>query len=231
VTATPAFSRVLRRIRDAGRTDTVVLVDGPLREPGALGTDLTALAALRVAAPLAAPFAAAEPTRASLFETARTGDDAPARRALTRLAEIEEDRGAVRDAADPELVALLGDLVRHPKRRMRLFAHRTARRLLDRETYLRYTAELLADPQPDIVRSALRTVSHGGYLPAIRVAVDLAEHTDPVIRQAADAALVHYGLSAAPAITHAMTRARPDRRRRYADLLDRITSTPATPTT
>lgn len=226
VTATAAFTRVLRRIREAGRPDTVILVDGPLREPDALGTDLAALAALRVAAPPADP----EPTRAALLETARTGDDAPARRALARLAEIDEDRGAIRDAADPELAALLGDLVRHPRRRMRLLAHRTARRLLDRDTYLRYTADLLADTQPDIVRAALRTLSHGGYLPAIRAAVDLVDHTDPVIRQAADTALVHYGLSAAPALTHAMARARPDRRRRYADLLDRITSTPAVPT-
>ena len=226
VTATPAFARVLRRIRGAGRPDTVVLVDGPLREPDALGTDLAALDALRAAAPPTDP----EPTRAALLETARTGDDAPARRALARLTEIDEDRGAIRDAADPELAALLGDLVRHPRRRMRLLAHRTARRLLDRDTYLRYTADLLADTQPDIVRAALRTVSHGRYLPAIRAAVDLVDHTDPVIRHAAEAALVHYGLSAAPALTHAMARARPDRRRRYADLLERITNTPTVPT-
>jgi HEAT repeat protein len=108
---------------------------------------------------------------------------------------------------------------------MRLLAHRTSRRLLDRGTYLRHTADLLTDPQPDIVRTALRAVSHAGYLPAVRVAVDLLEHPDALVRRAADAALVHYGLQAASALTHAMARARPDRRQRYAAVLDRITTT------
>jgi hypothetical protein len=123
---------------------------------------------------------------------------------------------------DPELAALLGDLVRHPQRRMRLLAQRTSRRLLDRDTYLRHTAVMLADPQPEIVRSALRTVSHALYRPAVRVAVELLEHPNLLIRKAADAALVHYGPAAASALTHAMARARPDRRQRYADLLDRL---------
>jgi hypothetical protein len=43
--------------------------------------------------------------------------------------------------------------------------------------------------------------------------------------RAADAALVHYGLQAASALTHAMARARPDRRQRYAAVLGRITTT------
>lgn len=213
VTATPW----LREAAD----DRITLVDGPLRRPGDLAAEVAALAALRVPTEPAGPPA----TRADLIAAARDGD----RRALTRLAEADEDRGATGDAAAADLTALLGDLIRHPQRRMRLLAHRTARRLLDRGTYLRYTAELLTDPTPDIVRSALRALSHGGYLPAVRAAVDLLDSADPVLRRAADAALVHFGLSAAPELTHAMARARPDRRQRYADVLKRI-STQATPT-
>jgi HEAT repeat protein len=206
VLRTPALERFHAALREAGDdTDALLLVDGPLRQPGAAQRDVAALAALRRVDRV--PGASA-PDRAELIARAGQGD----RRALNAL---------MRDAPrpDPALVALVDGLLRHPQPRLRLHALRLSRRVLDRADYLRHATILLADPLPDVVRRAVLTVSHGGHAPAVPALVRLLEHRDPVVRRAVADGLVRLGEVAAPALRHARGKARPDRRARYTQVL------------
>ena len=124
---------------------------------------------------------------------------------------------------DPELEKLLAELLQHPEPRVRLHAHRVGRRLMDRSTYLRHTAVLLDDHEPGVIRSAISTLSHAAYKPAIPAIVGLLAHPHPAVRRAAANGLVQIGPSATPALRYAARHARPDRRHRYTALLDRIT--------
>ncbi|MFJ4857918.1 HEAT repeat domain-containing protein [Streptomyces sp. NPDC088730] len=219
---TPALTRVRHRLRTEGRdglADRIVLVDGPLRGPDAGRRDAAALAALRDrdAAPPAAT--RRRPSRGELMDLAATGAPEQVCRALTELAEAHTGPGPDRD---PRLVDLLGELLTHPRPRVRLRAHRTARAMLDRTEYLRHTGLLLDDPRPDVVRMALRTLCRAGWEPAFPAVTGLLGHPHATVREAAAEALAGLGGAAVPALRHAAARARPDRRSRYTDLLDRI---------
>ncbi|MQY08841.1 HEAT repeat domain-containing protein [Actinomadura macrotermitis] len=215
---TDVLTRAVRRLREEGRddlADAIVLLDGPLRPPGAAAQDAASLAALRERAPAADT----APTRAELFRQARDGDPEEIRRALTLLAERHEDAGA---AADPEFEELLVASIGHPAARVRLHAHRICRRVLDRPAYLAQTARLLDDPRPDVVRSAIMTLGHAGWEPAVPALVGLLTHARPPVRRAAGQGLVLLGAAAVPALTHAAGRARPDRRPVYTGVLEAI---------
>ncbi|BCY09380.1 HEAT repeat domain-containing protein [Actinoplanes sp. L3-i22] len=207
---TPALTELSRRLRAEGREDPLVLVDGPLRDPGAAAEDAAALAALRERP---AP-AAGGPSRQELVELIRTGRAEQVRRALTLFAETCPD--------DPELEKLLAGLLEHPQARVRLHAHRIGRRALSRATYLGHTVVLLDDPEPGVVRSAINTLSHAGYRPAIAAMVELLGHSHVTVRRAAADGLVRFGPAAVPALTRAAAHARPDRRIRYTAVLDQI---------
>ncbi|MGP4023567.1 HEAT repeat domain-containing protein [Actinomadura sp. 3N407] len=215
---TPELDRVLRRLHDEGRGDlaeTLVLEDGPLREPGAAVRDEDTLKRLRERG----TGAAREPSRAELFQRARGGGPKQARRALTRLAERHEEAHA---DADPELEELLAALIAHRDTKVRLHAHRVSRRVLDRPGYLEQTTRLLDDPEPDVVRAAVRTLGHAAWEPAIPGLIALLAHPREPVRAAAAASLVMMGASAVPALRHAEGRARPDRRHRYTAVLEGI---------
>ncbi|MFA1538653.1 HEAT repeat domain-containing protein [Actinomadura monticuli] len=221
VLRTPDLVRTLRRLRDEGRDDLaakLVLVEGPLRAPGAAGRDEEALDALRERP----AGTAREPSRAELFAQARDGGAKAVKRALTLLAERHEEAGA---AADPELADLLAALIAHPETKVRLHAHRVSRRVLDRRGYLDQTIRLLDDPEPAVVRSAARTLGHAAWEPAVPGLVALLSHSREPVRAAAADALVLLGAAAVPALRHAEGRARPDRRNRYTSLLERIAAT------
>ncbi|MEU7870148.1 HEAT repeat domain-containing protein [Dactylosporangium sp. NPDC049140] len=212
---TPALTQACARLRREGRgdlADRLVLVDGPLRNPQAQRED--ALAALRVR-----PHPAAEPgpSRRELFDLIRTGSPEQIRRALTQLAEDHRPAGP-----DPELERLLAGLLRHPEARVRRHAHRIGREVLDRPIHLRHTAVLLDDPEPDTVRSAVRTLCHAGHRPAIPPIVGLLAHPHPAVRRAAATGLAQIGSPAIPALRHAAGRARPDKRHLYTAVLERI---------
>ncbi|MEW2359571.1 HEAT repeat domain-containing protein [Spirillospora sp. NPDC029432] len=98
--------------------------------------------------------------------------------------------------------------------------------MLDRPAYLEQTVRLLDDPRPDVVRSAVRTLAHGGWTPAVPDLVGLLADGRPAVRRAAADGLVLLGDAALPALRHAAGRARPDRRRLYASLTDRIAAAP-----
>ncbi|MDH6131470.1 hypothetical protein P3T37_000839 [Kitasatospora sp. MAA4] len=210
---TPALERTRHRLRAEGRddlADRLRLLDGPLRDPAA--------PAPSTAAP--EPHLPPEPprpaTRQELLHQARTGSPEQIRRALTALA-------APGTTPDAELSDLLGELLKHPRAGVRLHAHRTARAVLDRPSYLRHTAALLDDSQPSVVRSAVRTLCHAGWTPAIPAVAALLDHAHPAVRRAATEGLIALGAQAVPALRRAADHARPDRRSRYTDVLDALT--------
>ncbi|WP_299539965.1 HEAT repeat domain-containing protein [uncultured Streptomyces sp.] len=216
---TPALERALGRLRDEGRddlADRTLLVDGVLRDPDAARRDAQAWAAARVRpGPGATPRAA---SRQESLDLARTGTPTQVRRALTRLAV------APGGEEDPELRRLVDELLHHPVAGVRLHAHRASRTALDRRTYLGHTEVLLGDPQPSVVRSAIRIVCHARWEPAAPAVTDLLGHPHPVVREAAAEGLVRLGASGVPPLRHAAARARPDHRARYTDVLERITT-------
>ncbi|MFE2017766.1 HEAT repeat domain-containing protein [Streptomyces sp. NPDC059499] len=222
---TSALVTVCRRLRAEGRddlADRMRLVEGPLRGPDAARQDAAALEALRVRAPHAAPTGARQcPSRQELLDQARTGDPDRVRRALTRLAETYP-RPDTDTAEDPELRDLVLELLRHPRTKVRLHAHRASRAMLDRQTYLRHTEVLLDDPRHDVVRAAVRALCHASWTPAAPAVTGLLAHAHPVVRRAAAEGLLAMGISAVPALRRAADHARPDRRSLYTDVLDRI---------
>ncbi|MFC5032329.1 HEAT repeat domain-containing protein [Streptomyces sp. DSM 41987] len=214
---TPALERICRRLRAEGHdalADGLLLVEGPLRGPDAGPQDAAALAALRARAQDTPGGAVPGPSRDEMMNLARTGTPDQIRRALTRLAGAHPD--------DAELTELIGELLRHPRPRVRLHAHRTSRTVLDRRTYLRHTSVLLDGPEPNVVRTAVLALSHARWEPAIPAITGLLEHAHPVVRKTAAEGLIVMGAPAVPALRYAADHARPDRRTRYADVLERI---------
>ncbi|MFV2175616.1 HEAT repeat domain-containing protein [Actinomadura sp. LOL_016] len=210
---TPVLVKAVERLRAEGRddlADRLDLVDGPLRGPGAAERDAAALAGLRERRPLPA-----EPARDELFVRAREGAPQDVRQALTRLAEQAR-------TPDPELAGLLAELLEHPDRKIRLQAHRVSRQVLERGEYLDRTVELLDDRDSDVVLTAIRTLAHAGWAPAIPGLIALLGHPRPVVARDARDALVRLGEPAVPALRHAEGRARPDRRHVYSGLITRI---------
>ncbi|WP_141747184.1 HEAT repeat domain-containing protein [Streptomyces agglomeratus] len=223
--STPALVRVRRRLRAEGRDDLageLLLVGGPLRGADAERHDAAAVAELRERATSprsASPRPSRAELRAELLDLARTGSPEGIRRALTRLA--EEHPGPDPDE-DPELRAVIGTLLKDPRPGVRLHAHRTSRAMLDRTAYLHHTAVLLDDPQPDVARMAIRTLCHAHWEPAVPAVVGLLQHAHPVVRRAAGEGLALMPGPAATALRRAAGHARPDRRRLYEDVLQRI---------
>ncbi|MFF9651587.1 HEAT repeat domain-containing protein [Streptomyces sp. NPDC014622] len=219
---TPALTRVHERLRAEGcdaLADRLVLVEGPLRDPGAGRRDAAARAELRARTPAVPAGAPRRPSRRELLELARTGTPDQACRALTELADAhpgpEPDR-------DPELRELLDELLLRSRGRVRLRAHRASRVMLDRDTHLRHTELLLDDPRSDVVRSAVRTLCRTRWRPAIPALTALLTHPRPAVCEAAADGLAGMGEAAVPALRHAADHARPDRRARYTSVLDRI---------
>ncbi|MFD9307880.1 HEAT repeat domain-containing protein [Streptomyces sp. NPDC060048] len=224
---TPELTRTRERLRAEGREDLadgLLLVGGPLRGPDSARQDAAALSALRGRAPAAQRGAPQPPSRQELLDLARTGDPVRVRQALTRLS---EGHGGPDPDRDPALHDLIAELLRHPRPKVRLHALRTSRAMLDRQTYLGHTSILLDDTQPDLVRTAIRTLCHADWTPAIPAVTGLLEHSHPVVRKSAAEGLVALGTPAVPALRHAAVHVRPDRRSLYTAVLERITTAEA----
>ncbi|MFJ6850870.1 HEAT repeat domain-containing protein [Streptomyces sp. NPDC091271] len=206
-------TRIRDRLRAEGRdglAEGLVLDEGPGSVP-------------RTTAPTGAVH---RPGRAELLRLARTGGPEQIRRALSRLA--EEHTGRAPDP-DPALKQVIGELLAHPRPKVRLHAHRTSRTMLDRPAHLLHTAVLLDDSQPDIRRMAIRTLCHAAWEPAVPALVSLLDHTHPAVRGEAAEGLLLMGGAAVPALRHAVGQARPDRRSRYTGVLDRLTGSDGAP--
>lgn len=197
-----------------------------LLPPGELPSqeDAAALTALRERPAPSATAVSEVPAWPELLDLARRGEPEQARRALSHLAEAHEetaDRGVL-SGQEADLRELLDELLVHPKPRVRLHAHRISRRVLDKRTYLEHTSVLLDDPQPDVVRSAIKTLCHAGWKPAIPAVVGLLAHSHPGVRRTAADGLARLGRLAIPALRRAADHARPDKRPVYQAVLDRI---------
>lgn len=221
---TPVLTELCEQLRLEGRTalaDKIVLHDGPLRGPDAKQEDAASLTALRDPARDARP--PREPSREELLALARTGRPEEIRRALQRLVELETGpRGTRRPGQDPDLQDVLVGLLTHPRPGIRLQAHRTARQLLDRPASLRLTTMLLEDPHPDVLGTAIRTVGHAGWEPALPALVALLEHPHAIVRAEAATGLAGMGRPAAAALRRAADHARPDKRAVYTAVLDQV---------
>ncbi|MGW8489719.1 HEAT repeat domain-containing protein, partial [Streptomyces sp. NPDC055886] len=219
---TPTLTSAERLLRTEGRealADRLVLLDGPLRTPAAAHEDAAALDSLRT--PSRAPAAPADPpSLPELLDVARTGTPERTRGVLTRL--VEEHAPASGTRPDPEVRALVEELLRHPVAGVRLHAHRTSRALFDRDTHARLTALLLSDPLPDVVRMAVGTLGRAAWEPALPDLVRILDHAKPVIQRAARDALIGFGGAAVPVLRRAEAHARPDRRSLYTDMLAEI---------
>ncbi|MFI5483974.1 HEAT repeat domain-containing protein [Streptomyces rubiginosohelvolus] len=225
---TPLLTRAERLLRTEGRADLadgLVLLDGPLRAPGGPPEDAAALASLRT--PSRAPVTPADPpSLPQLLDLARTGPPGRTREVLTRL--VEEHAPAPGARPEPELRVLVEELLRHSRAGVRLHAHRASRALFDRDTHARLTSLLLADPLPDVVRMAVRTLGRAAWAPALPDLVRLLDHAKPTVRRAARDAVVGFGGAAVPALRRAEAHARPDRRSLYTEVLAQITDEQAT---
>ncbi len=221
---TPALTETCRRLRTQGLdglVDQLRLVDGPLLSKSSeLPGTAAALATLRARALVGPPAPPERPSLRDLLDQARTGTPEQVHRALTRLAEEYSEQTT-------ELGSLVGELLHHPRPGVRLHAHRTSRAMLDRQTYFHHTSVLLDDPKPDIRRLAIRTLCHAAWAPAIPAVVGLLEHPNPTVRGAAADGLTRMGAPTIPALRRAADHARPDRRSRYTELLERITAAQA----
>lgn len=217
VLLTPTIEVALQRA-PKGVRDKVVLRDDLLRAPDTDMREAKVLAELRERHPATS----IEPSREDLYHLAR-GENAKASRwALNRLAEQHDER------PDAELAPLLAQLISHAETKVRLQAHRLSRRVLDKPVYLQQTLQLLDDPEDNVVRSAVETLKHASYTPAIPKLVKLLSHANNAVRASTEKALLHIGEAAIPELRHAESHARPDRRATFSNLIDRIHQ--ATPT-
>ena len=124
------------------------------------------------------------------------------------------------------LFVKLIQLVQESDGKARLIAHRLLRQLAPKERYLECTLNLLHDPRPDIQRSAIKTLAHARYKPAIQPLVDLLTHRSPALRAAAAKGLVLYEENALSSLSYALRHARPDQRGIYEAVIQAIHSTP-----
>ncbi|MDX2296975.1 MULTISPECIES: HEAT repeat domain-containing protein [Streptomyces] len=209
---TPVLDRLRTRHPEAG----LDLVDGPLHGPEAAGQQAAALRALRQRAPVPVPPRPSGPTDDELVALLRSPEPPRVRRTLAHLTErsatLRPDR----------LETALRELLGHPETGVRLHAHRTSRALLDRDAHLRLTEVLLGDPQPDVVRTAIRVLSQARWRPAVPAFVALLDHGRATVRRAAEEAVLRAGPEAVPLLRRSASHARPDRRAGYESLLARI---------
>ncbi|MEU3610420.1 HEAT repeat domain-containing protein [Streptomyces sp. NPDC035033] len=208
---TPVLDRLAGRHPEAG----LVLVDGPLHGPEAAERRAAALRTLRERAPAPAASASSPPYE-ELLALLRSPEPPRIRRALALLVE----RAAACEPA--RLEGPLRELLSHPETGVRLHAHRASRALLDRDAHLRLTEVLLGDPNPDVVRGAIRVLSRARWRPAVPVFVALLDHGRPTVRRTAREAVLLAGREAVPPLRRAASRARPDRRAVYEGLLARV---------
>ncbi|MEZ4339642.1 MAG: hypothetical protein R3B82_23710 [Sandaracinaceae bacterium] len=81
-------------------------------------------------------------------------------------------------------------------------------------------AMLRAETQRDLRRRLVRMLAHRRYEPAYATLIDLVFDKDAIVARAAEEALRRLGPEVEPALRHAESRARPDRRERLRSLLE-----------
>ncbi|MCB9546600.1 MAG: HEAT repeat domain-containing protein [Myxococcales bacterium] len=200
----PLLDGVLRALR-AGGQDRLADELAQRARPGPLGTP---------APPPTPTLPAAEPgpDREALVAAARGADGASARAALDAL--IKEP--------DAEIIDLLIELTQHRDPARRILALRCLKRCAPREVYLDAAVPFLDDPRPDVQRSVIRALAHARHPGALRGIVELLQHRQRSVRQAAADGLELYGDDALSTLRRAHRRARPDRREAFGRVIEAI---------
>lgn len=133
-------------------------------------------------------------------------------RAIHRLAELGGEAG---DA----LVSFATD--RRP--RVRSAAFRALRKVVTHERRLAAAVGMLEiETRRDVIASLLATIAHGRYEPGFTRVLEYLTDRDNKLRDAAERALLVWGPAAEPLLRRAASKARPDRRRIYEELLGKL---------
>lgn len=132
---------------------------------------------------------------------------------------------AAREPTDrTALTELLERAVGHHSGRVRQHALRLLREHAERERYLGASRRLLRDPDPAVVRSAIRILGFGKVADAAEeIAAHLASH-HPAVQRAAREGLLILGREATGPLQRAIAKARPDRRAALTEVLEEIAS-------
>lgn len=116
--------------------------------------------------------------------------------------------------------------VTDPRPAVRSAALRALRRVAPGDRYLEAAFRVLhMETRRDVVLSLFKTLAHGRHAPALPKIVERLWHRDPRIRRTARDALLAWGHDALPDLHRIASKARPDRRRTIADVIDTIEST------
>ena len=116
--------------------------------------------------------------------------------------------------------------VTDPRAPVRSAALRALRRVAEGERYLEAAHRVLRmETRRDVILSLMKTVAHGRHRPALPKLVERLWHRDPRMRRAARDALLAWGHDAVPDLQRAANKARPDRRRAVAEVIEEIEST------
>ena len=123
----------------------------------------------------------------------------------------------------PELIELLKYLLLESRiKKYKHAALRFLRNVLTQEEFLEVCVRVLDSPLPDLVRAAVRSLSFAGYKEVIPALIDLLTHRQKALRESAEAGLIRFGKEALPGLKKALSRARPDRRKRLKEVIAKI---------
>ncbi len=129
----------------------------------------------------------------------------------------------VRYQADIIEDVLLEALI-HPKRTIRLFAHRMARQFFCKEDYLHASEELLNDSDTHVVRTMIRVLSYRHYLSAVQKIIPHLLSSKPYLVTSAFNGLSIMGGEVIGIFHHSLKSYRPDKRKKLQLKLDQLES-------
>jgi hypothetical protein len=145
--------------------------------------------------------------------------------AIDALAWTKHDIAALSAVArrpSPDLADRLAELLTDPAPKVRLHAQRLLRPLVSRSRYLELTCRLLDDANPGIAVRAIRQVSFGGHAAACVDLAALLYDRRSVVAKAAREGLLVLGAAVTPLLRAEISKARPDRRARIAEVIEAI---------
>jgi HEAT repeat protein len=134
---------------------------------------------------------------------------------LCRDRDEEKARGALRlliDLNDESVLETLEAALKHPKSRVRAYAHRQLRKVASKEQYLESTLILLEDKELALRCGAIRTLSFRRYVPAVKGIAEQLFIKKKNVSKVAKAGLLTMGEVALPNLKHVASHARPDQR-------------------
>jgi hypothetical protein len=81
---------------------------------------------------------------------------------------------------------------------------------------------LAIETRSDVILQLLSSIAHGRYEPGLPRVLEMLDHRDHKLRTGAREALLAWGPDLLPALRRAAPKARPDRRRAIAELIEQL---------